>query len=81
MAVLLSLRLDVDDNEEMMGMRDRPKQLYSTSWRAIDVFPLPVAPLIMTPRPLEEDGDDNNDDEMATVESDDELPVLACGSR
>jgi hypothetical protein len=78
MAVLLSLRLDVADDDDMMGMRDRPKQLYSTSWRAIDVFPLPVAPLIMTPRPLEEDGDD---DEMATVESDDELPVLACGSR
>lgn len=80
MAVLLSLRLDVADDDDMMGMRDRPKQLYSTSWRAIDVFPLPVAPLIMTPRPLEEDGDDD-DDEMATVESDDELPVLACGSR
>jgi hypothetical protein len=36
-----------------MGIRERPKQLYSTSWSATQVFPLPVAPLRMTPRRFE----------------------------
>lgn len=31
-------------------MRERPKQLYSTNWSATLVLPLPVVPLIMTPR-------------------------------
>lgn len=37
---------------DTMGMRDRPKQLYSTSWSATVVLPEPVAPLMITPRRL-----------------------------